>query len=217
MLAFIDESGDVGFKFAKGSTPYFTVAVIALEGPDEVSATTAAIAGVRSALGFPPSSEFHFSKMRHDTRLAFLSAVADCPFHAFTFSLDKRRLRGDFSEPGKLYRLAVQRTCEDAFMFASSLFSSKSPIGVHVVVDRNGPTAFRRLLATYVRSIAKQQGSVRVRKLTYSDSASDSLVQLADVIAGVTQRRLVEKDGAYLYVQRIRKRLVHQSVWPNGG
>jgi hypothetical protein len=60
MLVFIDESGDPGFKFKKGSTPVFTAASVAFHDHKRARITQAAIESVAARLQIRP--KFKFSK-----------------------------------------------------------------------------------------------------------------------------------------------------------
>ena len=80
MLAFIDESGDSGFKLEKGSSPYFVVALVMFEDHEEAEACDHRIGLLRRELGYPPDFEFHFAHNSHRVRLAFLQAVAPYDF-----------------------------------------------------------------------------------------------------------------------------------------
>ena len=51
MLVFIDESGDPGFKIAKGSSPIFVTAMVIFDGAAPALAAQAAIDQLRRDLG----------------------------------------------------------------------------------------------------------------------------------------------------------------------
>jgi hypothetical protein len=69
MLLFIDESGDPGFKLARGSTEVFVVVLVAFQNSDGCNAAVKAIEGL--ALRLRISDEFKFNKSRHEVRDAF--------------------------------------------------------------------------------------------------------------------------------------------------
>ena len=89
MLVFVDESGDLGFKFKRGSTRFFTIALVVFENSEAVLSCQQAIEGLRNRLELFPRFEFHFHGDNHDLRLAFLSTVAWQDFTCYTFTLDK--------------------------------------------------------------------------------------------------------------------------------
>ena len=78
MLVFIDESGDPGFKVARGSTPIFAVAMVIFENGEAAQATERVIKEAQVRLNVYP--EFKFNKSRNHVRDGFFQAVRDCPF-----------------------------------------------------------------------------------------------------------------------------------------
>ena len=62
MLVFIDDSGDPGFKFERGSSRYFIVLILIFNDELEAEKTAVAIKELRRNLGFPDDAEFKFSK-----------------------------------------------------------------------------------------------------------------------------------------------------------
>ena len=73
VLVFIDESGCAGFKLARGSTPYFVVAMVVFEDHDEANRVDGAIDSLRAPIRH--KAEFKFSKCRNDVRDAIQEAL----------------------------------------------------------------------------------------------------------------------------------------------
>lgn len=87
MLAFLDESGDCGRKLEKGSSLFFTVALVTFNDSEEALACSQRISLLRRELHKDEAFEFHFTDNSHHVRLAFLEAVARYDFflpHFFT-------------------------------------------------------------------------------------------------------------------------------------
>src|SRR5688500_8838630 len=89
MLVFIDESGDLGFKLERGSSRFFTIALVIFESAEAARACQASVEALRASLKVPATHEFHFQSDSHARRLAFLSTVARHDFLCYTFTLDK--------------------------------------------------------------------------------------------------------------------------------
>ena len=85
MLVFIDESGDPGFKVSRGSSPVFTVVLVAFRDRDEAIPTESAISSLATRLRIRP--EFKFNKCRPEVRDAFFNAVA--PFGFCVRAIDR--------------------------------------------------------------------------------------------------------------------------------
>ena len=89
MLVFVDESGDLGFKLDRGSSQFFTIALVVFEDGPAALACQQVIESLRRQLHLPANYEFHFHKDSHQRRLAFLSTVARQHFSCYTSTLDK--------------------------------------------------------------------------------------------------------------------------------
>ena len=62
MLVFVDDSGDSGFKFNKGSSPYFVIACVIFDDILEAERASLAIKMLRRDLGLSDNHEFKFTK-----------------------------------------------------------------------------------------------------------------------------------------------------------
>ena len=64
MLVFIDDSGDPGFNFKKGSSRFFIIAAVIFNDELEAEKTAVSIKELRRKLNFPDDVEFKFNKSR---------------------------------------------------------------------------------------------------------------------------------------------------------
>jgi len=78
MLVFLDDSGDPGFKVAKGSTPCFVIALVIFDDDLEAEKCAVAIKELRRTLGLSDNYEFRFNGSNRDIRLAFLRWLVTC-------------------------------------------------------------------------------------------------------------------------------------------
>lgn len=90
MLILIDESGDAGFKVAKGSSPYFVVAMVIFRDLQEAEKASAAIAHARERLNI--KTEFKFNKCHPQVRDSFFEAVHSFSFTVRALVVDKARI-----------------------------------------------------------------------------------------------------------------------------
>lgn len=90
MLVLIDESGDPGFKVAKGSSPTFVVAMTIFDDFEIAEQASAAIAQARTDLGVKP--EFRFNKCRNEARDGFFSALMPFRFQVRALVVVKDRI-----------------------------------------------------------------------------------------------------------------------------
>jgi len=75
MLVFVDEAGDVGFKFSKGSSRLLIVTIVLFEDHGEAKNCDLRIDLLRNELQLPKRFEFHFNQNSPKIRKAFLQAV----------------------------------------------------------------------------------------------------------------------------------------------
>lgn len=206
MLAFIDESGDAGFKLHEGASRYFTVALLVFEKDEEAIACDRRIEHLRKELGW--KGEFHFYRNSDKIRRAFLRAIASYDFYYYGIVIDKLRLDSSlFSGSHTLYKYA----CGLVFELAKDKLQRAI-----VVVDGSGGADFRKELTAYLRRQLSPDGrDSLVRKVKLQRSQSNNLLQLADYIAGINHRS-VQKDKKYVkeYLSFIEHQAISVTVWP---
>lgn len=94
MLVFIDESGDPGLKIGKGSSKYFTVALVVFQENAEAEACDQRIELLKREIGWKRHSEFHFQRNSNRVREVFLNAVS--PYSFFIMELLSIRIQKNY-------------------------------------------------------------------------------------------------------------------------
>jgi hypothetical protein len=176
MLVFIDESGDPGFKVAKGSSAVFVAAMVIFQTGADAAETQVRIAA--SAARRLHKGEFKFSKSRGDVRDAFFEAVCGCPFSVRAIVVQKEKIYSPHLK-------TVKETFYEFFVKQMLRHDSGSLDGAKVVIDGSGDRAFKRQLST---AIQKKVRAGAVKQCRFSDSKADPLIQLADMCAGAIAR-----------------------------
>lgn len=76
-VTYIDESGDEGFQFDKGSSQWFVLSAVITEKQTDLE-TVKLVDNVRALLGRKPEDHepLHFRKLKHEHRLPFLAQIA---------------------------------------------------------------------------------------------------------------------------------------------
>lgn len=210
MLVFIDESGDSGFKFDRGSSRYFVIVAVIFSGNFPANACDRTIDCLRQQLWFSPAYEFHFSECSDRVREQFLRSVSGEEFLYHAFVINKQKLYASAStfQDGKtFYQFAVSIVCENA---RNLLDNAK------IVIDKNGDRAFRlELEKSLKRQMTNGDGTCLVRKVAMEPSHSNNLVQLADMICGAVARSYNsadDKSGRFRDCVKRRERRVQ--FWP---
>lgn len=211
MLAFLDESGDAGRKLEKGSSQFFTVALVTFSDHDEATRCDRRIGLLRSEMGLPASFEFHFRDDSHKRRLAFLEAISSYDFVYHAFVLDKN--------PAKLYGKGFQYK-DSLYKYVCGLVFENAKPHLHratVVIDGSGDRSFRQQLENYLKARGNEHGGREViAKIKIQRSNSNNLLQLADYTAGIVNRYAMKKKGAEDYRKWIAAHERTYQIWPKG-
>jgi len=95
MLVFLDEAGDTGLKFEKGSSELFVVTIVIFDTDEDAFAADERIIALRQELCLKKDFEFHFSETHPSLRKEFFKAVSSCEFTYYGIVIRKALLQGD--------------------------------------------------------------------------------------------------------------------------
>jgi hypothetical protein len=205
MLAFLDESGDPGFKPGQGSSRYFAVALVLFEVAEHAEAADRRVDELRAEMKLHPRFEFHFNKLNRDGRVAFLRAINREQFTYYGVVVDKTKLYS----PGFRYK-------ESLFKYVNRMvFTNAGPKlqRAIVVIDGSGSRDFRISLDRYLRGRMNEDREM-IRKVKIQDSHRNNLLQVADMVVGALARSFGEKRDAAEYRRVIRRHEINVQVWP---
>lgn len=186
MLILIDESGDAGFKVAKGSTPHFVVVMVVFRDLHQAEEASRAIAEARERLRVKP--EFKFSKCSSAVRDGFFEAVRPFRFAVRALVVDKARI----------YSPDLRASAERFYSYFVRLLLRHDVdllAGARVKIDGRASHELKRDLAKALRD---GQSVLRMANVKFTDSHRDNLIQLADMAAGAiarSYRQAVRKDA----------------------
>lgn len=176
MLVFIDESGDAGFKTARGSSPVFVVAMAIFA--DGAAALDTEVRLRQCAARRIHRGEFKFMSTRRDVRDMFFETARSCPFRLRAIVVRKDAVYSAHLRSDKegFYQFFVQKMLE---------FDGGRLKEARVVIDGSGDREFRKRLGTAIRKRVREGA---VKECRFSDSKGDALIQLADMCAGAIAR-----------------------------
>jgi len=192
-----DEAGDVSFKFEKGASRYFVVTVIATKSPDDLRDL---LAEIREKAHLPKGFDFHFNSLASaKLRNLLFSSLANANFEAWAIVVDKTSLSDAFKLMSGL----------DVYLYFVSELIQQIPeekrSGGTLILDEFGypkhtKDELKRIMKT--RNIKHS-----FRRISTRRSQSESLIQVADLVAGAILRRDSRKQSeAYDAIERkIRK------------
>lgn len=201
MLVFIDDSGDAGFKFEKGSSRFFVISLIIFDDELEAEKAAVAIKDLKRSLRFPDDVEFKFFKSRKIVRIKFLEAIKPFQFRVRNLVIDKTLIHSEELRGNKnsFYSYAIKMVLKH---------SDNSIIDAKIKIDGSGDRTFRkRFLGYLTRQLNTQQKRI-VKNCKLVNSKNNVLIQMADMIAGGVRRSFDEsrKDAA-TYKNIIKKHI----------
>ncbi|MFT3742074.1 MAG: DUF3800 domain-containing protein [Gammaproteobacteria bacterium] len=180
MLVLIDESGCPGFKLTKGSTRHFIIGMVCFSDFKEAEKVSQVIANLKTTLGL--NGEFKFSKTHPNVKDKFFQAVCRYDFTIRALVVDKNCI----------YSPHLRKENENFYSyFIKQLIhhDDKMLREATVKIDGRGPVEFKKRLSSYLRQTLDGH---KIKKLTFSDSRNDSLIQLADMVVGAIARSYVD-------------------------
>jgi len=192
-----DEAGDVSFKFEKGASQYFVVTVIATKSPDDLRNL---LADIRQKAHLPQGFDFHFNSLASaKLRNLLFSSLANANFEAWAIVVDKSNLPDTFKLMSGL----------DIYLYFVSELIRQIPTekrsGGTLILDEFGyPQQTKEELK---RILKAREISHNFRRISIRRSQSESLIQIADLVAGAILRRDSRNQSeAYDAIERkIRK------------
>lgn len=207
MLIFIDESGDTGRKLDQGSSRYFLISIVLFSDRDEALRCDQRISLLRSELERPKNFEFHFAHNSRNIRQRFLEAVQPYHFVYFTVVIDKdpKKLWGPgFDTKESFYKYACQMVITNAMPYFDT---------ATVIIDRSGSPGFRKSLTKYLRMRVNKEGKT-IKKVKQQKSSSNNLLQLADYVTGVVNRKIQNKKDWPEYYRYVSDKENWVQKWP---
>lgn len=206
MLCFVDESGDTGLKVGKGSSPFFTVALVLFPDEEDANACDQRISLLRHELGVSKDFEFHFVETPNRIKEAFFKAVVPYNFFYFAFTINKAGL---FSDGFKYKDSFYKYTCK--LLFENAMLHLEKAI---IVFDGTGSRQFKQELQAYLKR-KMNEDSFRIHKVRVEDSKRNNLIQLADLVCGaVAQSLKPPRKDRWDFRRMISHRELVCQVWP---
>jgi len=209
MLAFIDESGDAGLKVGQGSSPYFSVALVIFEEHEEAINCDRRIELLKAEIGKGRDFEFHFSKNSSRIRTQFLRAVSPYNFFYLVFGLNKSssHLYGQgFQNKESLYKWTCGTLFENAKPYLNNAI---------IVIDKSGGTTFRSELGKYLKRRTEDHSEgCYTKKVRMQDSKMNNLLQLAEYVAGVINRKIQGKRDWMDFYRFLSMKEIEVRSWP---
>lgn len=175
-----DEAGDASFKFEKGASRYFVIVVIATQYPDDLRAL---LAGVREKAHLSQGFDFHFNSLASaKLRNLLFDALEKADFEAWGMIVDKTII----PEPVVLFASGLDFYLYCVSELIRQIPAEKRTEGILILDEFGYPEHTRDELKRIMRVRKIKHG---FRRISMRRSQSESLIQVADLVAGAILRR----------------------------
>ena len=204
----IEESGDAGFKFNRGSSRFFVIALVIFANNIDAEYAESSIQMLKQDFGWHQNREFKFNKTNREQRVAFLRLASTLDFTIRAVLVDKERLVEQESLRNKngFYLYVIERILNrnaDAFNKA------------FIFLDGEGDRTYRQAATVLIRR-AINKSDRKLQSFSFVDSKLNHLVQLADMIAGSINRSTSEEKADHnVYLPIIQNKIVELWRYPD--
>ncbi len=182
----IDESGDGGVQFWKGSSPWFVVSAVIV--PDVMRGcglVCSAVDHFRNEV--MNGSELHFAHNSHEQHESFFQYMHDQDFFYIAVAIDKKAYlrRNPHSIVSKKVMIKASLDC---------LFQQLKPHWDNPLILMDGNSRqFDRMLKRYLLrafGVPRSSDIHHIQNIVFVDSRTEPLVQFADYIAGAVRHHV---------------------------
>lgn len=224
-VAFVDESGDEGFKMETGSSEWFVLSAVIVRAEIELQ-TVKLVDDVRTQIGTAPGKALHFRKLEHERRLPVIERISKAPVRIMSVLAHKPTLKGStlVTRP-RLYFYCTRLLLERISWFCryAPTAPGMSGCSAKVVFSYRGGTPYSELI-DYVKRLQSgaEDGSVRIHWPAIDVEAICSLgheksmgLQIADAAAGAFFAAVTKSK--YGYTEDRYARMLRPVVYHRGG
>ena len=193
---FIDDSGDAGFK--NSNSDHLIVAAVIVVDENKKELLEDAINYFRRRLGWVDLHEFKFSKTEKSILIDLIDIVKHYDFKAYAVILDKKNIN-----PDKIIknRISVYNHV------LKELLLQVSKSNQVILIDGKATKSHAEKIRTYLRKSLKKNSIDNV-SIRFVDSRKNSIIQLADIIAGAIARSYKDKPDAKRYLSLLESKII---------
>lgn len=112
-VVYVDESGDEGFRFERGSSHWFILSAVITRKAEDL-ATVKLVDTVRGLLNKPPKKPLHFRDLKHEQRIPFVEVISQASLKVVNVLVHKPTIKEQetFQHPHRLYYYMVRYLLE---------------------------------------------------------------------------------------------------------
>ncbi|OHB89040.1 MAG: hypothetical protein A3C38_00965 [Planctomycetes bacterium RIFCSPHIGHO2_02_FULL_50_42] len=222
-VVYIDESGDEGFSFHKGSSEWFILSAVITPKERDIE-TVKLVDTVRMQLGRPDKKPLHFRKLRHEHRVPYVSQIAKANLRCISVLVHKPSINAPetFQKRYRLYfyftRYLLERVswiCRDQRKHnvgdgtAEIVFSNRSGMSYDELKDY-----FSRLKSwTGIYAVQIDWSVINEDKIMAYTAGSRMGLQIADAVASSFYYAVEPSQYGYMeekYAQLLKPVVYHR-------
>jgi hypothetical protein len=187
-LAFIDDAGDPGFKFADGSSRHFVIACVVFEDFKQAEAVSGTMRQFRTDRSWNQRYELKFHNLRKDLVREILKEVCRFDFRIRAIAVDKPTVMNHEmrTKPDNFYNYIIKEV----------LARDEALMNAKIRLDGEQGREYKRQAIAYFRKEVNRGGR-KIADFDYADSRGNNLIQLADLVAGSIYRPFLNPLTAF--------------------
>lgn len=193
---YIDDSGDPGLT-GEGSSN-FIIASVVLVSKEKRDSLSQAIDEYKKGLGWKECEELKFHKTHKDTIRLAIRTANKYNYSAYAIIIDKSKLSIDSLS-------SIEKDSIFLYTIKELLIKIKLPDSDIIIDGIRGPK-YTKKARSYLRRELKNNG-IKTGRISFEDSRSNPLIQLADLVAGSVARSLTNKADAKEYIKLFGQKL----------
>ena len=194
-LVFIDDSGDPGFK--SDSSEFFLFSAVVFRDEKVAERLAKEIDKYKRSLGWEKSVEFKFQKTNKQIIAEVLRLSLKYEYEVYAIYIDKNLAKPrPHSKSNRLYNWLLIELLK------------KMPINdAKLRIDGRNTKQYMRQTASMIRKELNYKQKI-LNNIKFVDSRMVTLIQLADLVSGSTNRSLqLDKTDNYKYLNLIRQKV----------
>lgn len=179
MQVFIDESGDTGFKFDKGSSRYFVIVAVVFDDYNEIDKLDKIILDFKNKLGFGRDVEIKFNKSSISIKQKFLNKINTGKFIILSLIVDKSKINTKYLDYDDMVRI---------LLIDSYIFNAK------IKIDGNASSIFKKKFKSILKRNLNTHEKKIIKDVAFINSKNNNIIQMADMIAGSIRKSYEGND-----------------------
>jgi hypothetical protein len=197
-LLFLDDAGDPGFKFNRGSSRFLVISCVVFDDKATAAIASEKMREIKRGFGWSIHHEVKFHTLRKDKLRVFLSEMARLEFRIHAVIIDKSQVanRVLLTKRGYFYNFAIKEVLARMDCLEDAI----------VRLDGHSGRKYQQQAAAYFRKTVNAEKH-RIADFKLVDSRKNELIQFADLVAGSIYHAKQEgrtDAGDYLALLRAR-------------